>query len=339
MKLDKGTEIQSILEAAGFNVSIDWNSRFERNGNGRIVVTCNLCNHSCDRSISDLRRAKFFCDGCYKTSLIKTINDKNFTPLDLNCVQYKIQCNTCGTCRTIGQSALYHKENKIDCEGCRNSSYENACEVSGMVYKFSEKYRNGRLVHFCCKKCGNSMQRCATQVMCNEITCSQCRINNYIDILSKKSCSFIKYCNQKVYYITPSGETRSCHISSLHDLSFRVNDYPVNKRKHFIYLIEVCFNGNLYYKIGVAHNIEARLKALKLTGVVSTKSLKEFDCREDAVLYEKSIHRSISQYLIGGNIVSCFSNALRKNRKTGEIKINGYTEWFSHLCLQHISVK
>lgn len=327
--MDKGLEIQEILKNIGFNVVTDWNSRFFQKGNLRLYVKCNNCGHVCHRAVSDLRKGKFFCDGCFIVDVNNKLKTKNFSAIDISTDTYKINCNVCGTCRTITKSALYDDKNKIDCEGCRNNLYTNRCDQMNATYMYDIKVTNGRNVFFKCNRCGDITFRMSSVLLQNNFDCTNCRILKYKDILAEKSCTYVEHNSERIIYKTEFGEVRSCSSTSLHRRSFLVSDYKINKRPHSVYVLRLDFNSNIYYKIGVAHNIKSRIISLKLSGNVQYTKIGIFNSREDAVRFEKSLHKKFKNLRLDPKVASEFSNNIRRNKLMEAPSKDGVTEWFN----------
>lgn len=328
------TKIVKRLEDKGFSVTIDKNSVYRASGyNKRVAVKCNYCGDVSDREVEKLKVGMFFCYECMRIKMRRNLDEKGFIATDLSKEPYKIECKKCGTCKSVSQE-MARNSCGIDCEGCRNKAYEESCEYLNLRFLYTVRSKNKITVKFKCKCCGLFDERSSSQILSREFSCNGCRVNRYSEILKKKNCEFIKEVGKtkkRIVYRTPTGKIMECWLSVLIALSFRLDDNPVNEREHSVYLLCVRHSGNLYYKIGVAHNIESRIKSLKLDGLEYSKTLGVFESRETAVAYETKLHKVVSEYSLDRCVAREFSKATRKGRskKTENYWSDGETEWFT----------
>lgn len=225
-----------------------------------------------------------------------------------------------------------------ECSSCRKIEYIRSINEQKLPVKIIDMETSD--VKLQCKKCGSFIVVEGSKL--NHFSCRNCRILSYSSVLEGNNCKFLdiyteqdKFKTSYIRYENAQGEirrVRSSHLmigawapsdngdlyncnTSLYSFSFekKTNDFQ-----------NPC---GFYVKIGISKNPKTRLNHLNLIEKADLRILKEFNSRQDAIIFEKRLHRSLQNFSLDKHKAKLLSKRKRKTRKDPYMK-DGYTEWF-----------
>lgn len=328
---------ENLLKYPDIDITVDLENPFLKGNYKCLSITCNICSFRAERNTVVLTKSKYTCLGCtaerYKVHCTK-INRTYISHGRVgSLLVINATCNTCKNCLSFNVSSLNRKTKySRKCEHCLIAHYRKISNDAGYDY-VSKGYR-GLTVR--CRKDGNEMFVRAAHLAVNNISCEECLITSYKDILITESCNFIdlvrvKNIPTRVTYTNQVGEQFSAAAIAIKSGGFATHKETVWQDRHKTYLMITNFKGKTYCKIGTAGDPEKRMRALKLPSSTRVLVLDSFVDRFGATKLESQLHCEFTKYKLPPIIPTQFTGKTTSTKRSnGEMYrvYDGVHEWF-----------
>lgn len=174
-----------------FNVTVLWEFAHEvgESQNRRVPIQCNSCGFSTTRSVSDLKRGKYFCFGCHSENTSKKLKESNYELLNLTSKVIECRCIICKAGRTVGVSAIYNS--KLYCQTCADLNYQKKASEKNfnLVAKIDSRFEIE------CKCCGTAKTISMSPLMEGEFSCAPCSKKKKRSQLNPKDYTVLSHQN------------------------------------------------------------------------------------------------------------------------------------------------
>jgi Meiotically up-regulated gene 113 len=334
----------NLLRQPDISISFNLTLSYSHTDESLIDVTCNKCGYIKEGyRVRSLSKKDYICQGClvsrYK-DLCEQVNRTyiSYKKREGNRRTILSSCKSCGTNRETSSSDLLSGKG-IKCDTCLTNRYTELSSALDFVYLGKEILQNGALsLDLMCKH-NHKFKARLGNLQKGSVICKDCQNLSYSSELAKKDCTlFYVQLNEggkrRIFYKNKCGDIFSTTSSNLYQGRFANSlDGPWRER-HCTYLIQLFYNGTVYYKIGTAANAERRLKEIDLCGDAKVFVLMCFDTRFEADALESELHREFKVYRLDREVAKEFTRGevrVRKKDSVAKVKIkHGTTEWFTH---------
>lgn len=319
-----GIKQRYIEEAAAKNLTIS-----SCISGTRFVFQRNSCGHTFEDNISNVRHSsKTLCKKCTDEAVEAAELRHGITFVEkLSNIKNKYIINSCGHSVALYKSNLV-KNKSLICPECEFNKLNANLEKQGLELV---EYRTGddldvskinKVAKIRYKNCGHEVNRYRSFKK-DYGPCEICAENNKNIIYSNNGLSFISKINsvKSLFRFNSCGHERVIYNSAAirgNCLCQECNESSFNKKSK-IYIIEILTDeGNKFIKLGYGKDIPNRVREYRMKRVKEYKVLfeKSFDSGTDAMLVEKSVHKSFKDaalpadyartYLTRGGFTECY---------------------------------
>lgn len=153
-----------------FDVEVLWTQVCVVKKNYKVPVKCNKCEFHSVRSISDLKKGKFFCYGCF----VKHLDDISTTTQSI--LKYEsgtlfVHCLVCRKQYTTKVSGTYKSDRIAECPHCNKNELIKLVESKGFCL-ISKNYSKSTLR---CNTCCTVKTLSTSTMLRGEFSCKHCR--------------------------------------------------------------------------------------------------------------------------------------------------------------------
>lgn len=313
--------LENCLEKKNY-ILVDYQPLSEKS-----TIKCTVCDNQFEYLKSAiLGKNNIDCETCRVRRIKESCAIKDYSYISHyrtnNAIVVKVRCNSCNNEYEKYSSELY-KSRKKSCKGCYDMSLFTA-NAEG----FSVKNIANEGITFECNTCGESYFKSRTAVVrgIKEIICKTCRLSLIKQILKEKCCTYLSDVKNIVTYQGTDGTIFTRTSGVIFSNKFPCNSNNRRNQRFFLYVVKLVVENDAFIKVGIAVNVERRLKDLKLNNYEILLSLPFENCSK-AQLVEKNLHNKFREFSIAPDVAKSFCNRIIRN------KHDGITEWFDNAVI------